>query len=104
MIPPAVWRRIFKPYYRRIYETARQAGLVVMIHSCGNITELLPDFLEIGVQVVHAFQPEAMDVACCRREFGKDVTFWGGWLAEHHSVRNDRASSPRSPGQVGTLP
>jgi uroporphyrinogen decarboxylase len=78
MIPPAVWRRLFKPYYQRIYAAAQQAGLVVMIHSCGNITELLPDFIEIGVQVVHAFQPESMDVAYCRREFGQHVTFWGG--------------------------
>ncbi len=78
MIPPALWRRLFKPYYRRIYDAAHQAGLIVLIHSCGNITDILPDLIEIGVQVVHAFQPEAMDVVYCQREFGKDVTFWGG--------------------------
>jgi uroporphyrinogen decarboxylase len=49
-----------------------------MIHSCGNITDILPDLIEIGVQVVNPLQPEAMDVAACRRRFGKDLTFWGG--------------------------
>ena len=78
MIHPDHWRRVFKPQYRRIYQAAHDAGLVVMIHSCGNITDILPDLIEIGVQVVHAFQPEAMDVAFCRREFGTDLTFWGG--------------------------
>lgn len=78
MMRAGIWRHIFKKHYRRIYETARNIGLVVMIHSCGNITEILPDLIEIGVQVVHPLQPEAMDVTHCQQEFGKDLTFWGG--------------------------
>lgn len=78
MVPPEVWRRIFKPQYRRIYQAAHAAGLVVLIHSCGNITEIVPDLIEIGVDVINAFQPESMDVVYCQREFGRDVTFWGG--------------------------
>jgi uroporphyrinogen decarboxylase len=50
----------------------------VSIHSCGNITDILPDLIDIGVQVVHPLQPEAMDVERCRREYGKYLTFWGG--------------------------
>jgi uroporphyrinogen decarboxylase len=78
MIRPEQWRRIFKKHYARIYGAAREIGLIVSIHSCGNITEILPDLIEIGVQVVHPLQPEAMDVERCRKEFGKDLTFWGG--------------------------
>jgi uroporphyrinogen decarboxylase len=78
MIRPEQWRRIFKKYYARIYGTARELGLIVSIHSCGNITEILPDLIDIGVQVVHPLQPEAMDVRRCQREFGRDLTFWGG--------------------------
>ena len=77
-IRPETWRRIYKKHYRRIYGAARDAGLVVSIHSCGNITDILPDLAEIGVQVVHPLQPEAMDVERCRREYGKDLSFWGG--------------------------
>jgi uroporphyrinogen decarboxylase len=68
------WRRLYRKHYQRIYEAARQAGLFVAIHSCGNITDLLPDLIEIGVQVVHPLQPEAMDVAFCHREFGCECT------------------------------
>ena len=78
MMGAETWRRLFKKQYRRIYAAARDAGLVVMIHSCGNITEILPDLIEIGVQVVHPLQPEAMDVVQCQREFGRDLCFWGG--------------------------
>jgi len=78
MLRPQRWRRLFKKHYRRMFQAARDAGLVVMIHSCGNITEILPDLIEVGLQVVHPLQPEAMDVEHCRREFGRDLTFWGG--------------------------
>lgn len=78
MIQPHVWRRLYKKYYARIYAAAREAGLIVMIHSCGNITDILPDLIEIGVQVVHPLQPESMDVEFCRQEYGRDLTFWGG--------------------------
>jgi uroporphyrinogen decarboxylase len=78
MIRLETWRKLFKEHYRRIFDTAHKLGLIVMVHSCGNITDLLGDFIEIGVQVVHPFQPEAMDVSHCKQEFGKDITFWGG--------------------------
>jgi uroporphyrinogen decarboxylase len=78
MLRPELWRKLYKQPYRRIYAAAHAAGLIVSIHSCGNITALLPDLIDIGVQVVHPLQPEAMDVSFCRREYGKDLTFWGG--------------------------
>jgi uroporphyrinogen decarboxylase len=78
MIRPELWRARYKRHYRRVYEAARRAGLIVMIHSCGNITDLLPDLIDIGVQVAHPLQPEAMDVAFCQREYGRDLAFWGG--------------------------
>ena len=78
MMPPETWRRLFKPYYRRIYDAVHAAGCVVMIHSCGNITEILPDLIEIGVEVVNPLQPESMDVAYCQKTYGRSLTFWGG--------------------------
>jgi uroporphyrinogen decarboxylase len=78
MLRPELWRRLYKKHYARIYAAARAIGLVVMIHSCGNITDILGDLIDIGVQVVHPLQPEAMDVAWCKKEFGRDLAFWGG--------------------------
>jgi uroporphyrinogen decarboxylase len=78
MVRPEVWRSTYKRHYAKLYGTARGIGLVVAIHSCGNITDILPDLIDIGVQVVHPLQPEAMDVEHCRREYGRHLTFWGG--------------------------
>jgi len=87
MIQPSSWRRIFKKHYKRIYQAAHDIGLVVMIHSCGNITEIIPDMIEIGVQVFHPLQPESMDVRYCKREFGNDISFWGG-LGSQSTIPN----------------
>jgi uroporphyrinogen decarboxylase len=78
MVRADTWRKIFKPHYRRIFETIRAHGFVTAMHSCGNLTTLLPDLIEIGLQVYHPLQPEAMDVAAVKRDFGHDITFWGG--------------------------
>ncbi len=78
MVRPETWRGIFKKHYRRLFDCARSLELVPMIHSCGNITELLPDYIEIGLEVCHALQPEAMDVRYCQRQFGRRLSFWGG--------------------------
>ena len=78
MIRPDTWRRIFKKPYQRILETTKQVGLVPMMHSCGHLVPILSDLIEIGLQVYHPLQPEAMDVELCKREFGQDIAFWGG--------------------------
>jgi len=78
MVRPEVWRHLFREPYRRVFEAAHRVCPFVMLHSCGNITDILPDLIEIGLDVVHPLQPEAMDVKHCQREFGRDITFWGG--------------------------
>jgi uroporphyrinogen decarboxylase len=78
MIRPEVWRRIFKPHYRRIFDTIHAYGFITAMHSCGHLTKILPDLIEIGLEIYHPLQPEAMDVAAVKRDFGRDITFWGG--------------------------
>ncbi len=75
---PGMWRRVFKKRLRRLYDAVHEAGLPVSIHSCGDITELIPDLIEIGVNMVSPLQAEALDFAFLKREYGRDLTFWGG--------------------------
>ncbi len=56
----------------------RSAGLIAGHHSCGDNTEIMKDFVDIGLQVFHPLQPEAMDIVKIKKEFGKDLTFRGG--------------------------
>ena len=50
------------------------------MHSCGAIRQVLPDLIEVGVDIINPVQVSAagMDSAELKREFGKDIVFWGG--------------------------
>lgn len=75
---PRLWREFLKPRLAQMYERVHAAGKRVFIHSCGDVTELFPDLIEIGVDVFNPFQPEVMDVIKIKREYGKDLAFYGG--------------------------
>jgi uroporphyrinogen decarboxylase len=63
MISPALWRKLFKPRYRRQFDLAHELGLHVWYHCCGNFTAIAPDLHEIGVDVLNLAQPNVVDVA-----------------------------------------
>lgn len=94
MIRPDLWRAIFKPQYARLFAAAHEAGLVAMLHSCGNVTEILGDLIDIGLDAFHPLQPEAMDVTKCQRKFGGHLTFWGG-LGSQSTLPNGTAEDCR---------
>ena len=73
-----LWRGQLKPRLKILYEAARKRGLDVFIHSCGDIAEIFPDLIEIGVQAVNPIQPEVMDISFLKREYGRDMVFYGG--------------------------
>ncbi len=79
---PAMYRRFFKPRHAAIIRRVRELAphMKIFLHCCGSIYKLLPDLIEIGVQVLNPVQISArnMDPARLKREFGKDITFWGG--------------------------
>ena len=75
---PRLWREFIKPRMRRMYERAHKNNKYVIQHSCGDIHELFPDIIEIGLDCYQTFQPEIYDIARTKAEFGRDLTFWGG--------------------------
>jgi uroporphyrinogen decarboxylase len=78
LLSPVDWKRIVKPVLNQIYALAKKKGFLVFHHSCGEITELIPDMIDIGLDILHPIQPEAMDILNLKREFGSDLTFCGG--------------------------
>jgi uroporphyrinogen decarboxylase len=78
MISRPIFLEFFKPRLAKLYARIRVAGKVVMHHSCGDNTEIMGDLVDIGLQVFHPLQPEAMDIAKTKRDFGKHLTFRGG--------------------------
>jgi len=75
-IRPDHWRAIFKPRYARIVEAAHAAGMHYLWHCCGYIIDIIPDMIEIGVNVVQLDQPRLMGVDRLAREFGGKICFW----------------------------
>lgn len=75
---PSLWRKYFKPYLKESVEKIKSGGKYVRLHSCGDLSEIMPDIVELGIDILNPFQPEAMDVYKIKREFGRYITFDGG--------------------------
>ena len=80
LIDPALYRKIFLPRYARITERLRKAGIdVFMLDSDGNVEELIPCWLDIGINLILPMEAAAgMDVVALRGKFGKDLLMAGG--------------------------
>ncbi|MCE5237358.1 hypothetical protein LLH23_02580, partial [bacterium] len=74
------WRRFFREGFRRYIELAHGYGIKVMHHTCGSVVELIPEFIECGLDVLQSLQPRArgMELRVLKREFGTDLCFQGG--------------------------
>jgi uroporphyrinogen-III decarboxylase len=76
MVSPRSWREIWKPRYAKVFGAVHDAGLFTFLHSCGDITSILNDLIEIGLDVIQMDQQENMGLERLGREFGGRITFW----------------------------
>ncbi|MBN1293209.1 MAG: methyltransferase [Candidatus Latescibacteria bacterium] len=86
-ISPAMYREFFKPRHTILWNRAKElADVKVNLHSCGGIRELIPDLIEAGLDAVNPVQINCagMDLDELKREYGKDLTFWGGGCDTGH--------------------
>lgn len=75
---PKMWRRYIKPHLARMYGAVKRAGKYVLQHSCGDISEVYPDLVEIGLDAHQTFQPEIYDIAAIKKQYAGKLAFWGG--------------------------
>jgi len=77
-----MFREFFKPRYKVMYETIKRKApnVFIFLHSCGSVYRFLPDLIDIGLDILNPVQTTAADMEPQRlkREFGRDLTFWGG--------------------------
>ncbi len=81
LFSPRIFRQIYKPRLRRLVDLIKsKTEAKIYMHSCGSVYTYIPDFIEIGVEVLNPVQVSAkdMDTARLKKEFGRDLTFWGG--------------------------
>lgn len=72
-----MFRKVLRPRMERLWKVWKDAGIPIIFHSCGNITEFIPDLIDMGLDVLEPVQP-VMDLEFLKKEYGKDLVFWGG--------------------------
>ena len=79
LISLAMFRKFFKPALGDLINLAKKFDLKTMLHTCGGIRELIPDLIEIGLDILNPIQTRAkgMDPKKLKKEFGKDICFHG---------------------------
>ena len=78
LFSPKTWRQFFKPRLARMFAVFRDAGLPVILHSDGDIWPILPDLVDIGLTCLNPVQPEVLEHTRLYREFGRNLSFYGG--------------------------
>jgi len=97
----AMFREFIKPCIGRMVATIRkiQPDIKIMLHSDGAIQKLIPDFIELGIDVLNPVEPVAgMDVKSVKQEFGSQISFLGGIDISHAmpgSLKDVRADVDR---------
>lgn len=71
------WRELFLPRYARIWGKVKSAGLFASHHSCGNISEIIGEAADAGLDCFESVQPEAMDPYALKERYGERMAFWG---------------------------
>jgi len=78
MMSPAHWRRYIKPHLSILCSKVKERGLYVFLHCDGDVSEIIPDLIEVGVDALHPVQSEVMDILKLKREYGNYLTLFGG--------------------------
>ncbi|MFC2124497.1 uroporphyrinogen decarboxylase family protein [Bacteroidota bacterium] len=95
LISPEQFRIIYKPHINRIIQTIRKLApdAKVFFHSCGNVRPIIPDFIDMGIDILNPvhISAEGMDPFTLKKDFGNDITFWGGGVETQDVLPNGTA-------------
>lgn len=94
LVSPRQWRELIKPRLARVMRRAREHGWLLSLHSDGNISEVLDDLVDMGLNMLNPVQPDCMDVVAIKRRYGKDLCLYGG-------VSNQRVLPFGTPQEIG---
>jgi len=76
-----VFRTLLKPRYKVLCDYVKQnSSMKIFFHTCGSIRQYIPDLIEVGFDIINPVQTNAqgMDPLELKKEFGREITFWGG--------------------------
>ena len=92
LIAPEQFRQYYLPHFTRILKfiKAKRPELKILFHSCGNVRPIIPDLIEMGVDILNPVHVTAtgMEPVELKQDFGKDMVFWGGGVDTQHILPN----------------
>ena len=112
MMPPELWRTMLKPRMKTIIECAKhfQPDGLIFYHTDGQCDDVVEDLIEIGVDILNPVQPECVDPAQFKVQFGDRLSFWGTIGIQHtlpfgteDDVRNEVKTRIETVGKGGGL-
>lgn len=82
LISPSSYKRLLKPCHKKVVEVIKESfdpNTFVLFHSDGAIREIIPEFIECGIDILNPIQPgiPGMDLVELVKEFGEEIAFWG---------------------------
>lgn len=79
LINPEMWRQWLRPRLTKVIAAARRANpnILVLYHCDGNLRPIIPDLIQIGVDILNPVQPECMSPESLKEEYGHYLSFWG---------------------------
>jgi uroporphyrinogen decarboxylase len=85
LVSPELYRKLIKPRHARLFAFIKQQAktpVKIFYHSCGAVSELLPDLIESGIDILNPVQVSAakMDTRELKRRYGGKLTFYGGGI------------------------
>ena len=84
---PDIYRSLVWPEYKKLWNLIKsKTDAKIFYHSCGSIYPMIPHLIEGGIDILHPIQPMAEDMGDrekLKREFGDQITFWGGFDQQH---------------------
>jgi uroporphyrinogen decarboxylase len=84
LVDPDHFRIFYKPHIARLITAMKKAAprARIMFHSCGNVRPIIPDFIEMGIDILNPVHIKAagMEPYQLKKDFGKDIVFWGGGI------------------------
>lgn len=80
LMSPDIWRKLFKPKIEKTINAIRdiKGDCLVFFHSDGDISSIITDLIEVGVDFLNPIQPECMDIREISKRYGEKIAFWGG--------------------------
>lgn len=79
LMSPELFREMIKPKMGYMINEFKKKNKNIKIgyHCCGYVEPIIDDFIEVGIDLLHPIQPEAMDPAYIKKRYGSRVALWG---------------------------